>query len=158
MAEASGCFSCEVSQGERPVVGGILYQDMYWSMALGNPCLAPGYLVLWSNRHVEFLGDLTMQESLELGILQARACAALQSVTEAPRVHMLYAGELVRHVHFHFIPRRQGMPEQASLLLAPFFAGEWRIDEASALLVAERVRPLLQSPPRVRHGMPDTPL
>lgn len=150
------CFSCEVSSDQRVTVGGILYKGRHWSMALGTPCLVPGYVVLWTNRHVEFLGDLTQEEAQELGALQARACKAVQAVTNVPRVHLLYAGELVRHVHFHIIPRANGMPETASAMLKPFFAGEWRIDDVLALPIATDLRPLLQDPLRpARYGMPD---
>ncbi len=152
------CFSCEVSTGQRPVPGGILVRGERWSIAHGDPCLAPGYLVVWTNRHVEFIGDLDDAEMREMGLMLGRASKAIQQVTGAERVYAVYAAEEVRHTHVHLIPRLRGMPDRASLLLQPFFAGEWRVDRSEVLTLVEKLRPLLASLVRVpwtRSGLPD---
>lgn len=156
MQGSATCFSCEVNAGRIVPVGGILYRGPYWSITHGSPCFAPGYLVLWTNRHTDFVGELNEVEQVALGVLLTRASRAIQQVTSAERVYSVYAAEDVRHTHFHLIPRVKGMPNRASLLLKPFFEGDFQVSSDLVLPIVDRLRPLLQDPPRIaRTGIPD---
>ena len=143
--EVSSCLSCQIVRGGRPVPGGMLIRGRYWVLSHGNPCNAPGYLVLCAHRHVEFIGDLQDPELSEMGVMLGRASAAIKQVTGAERVYSLHAAEVERHTHVHLIPRLSGMPNRASLLLKPFFNGTWGVDESTVLPLVERLHSLLAS-------------
>lgn len=75
--------------------------------------VAPGHTLLIPRRHVVSLFDVTVVEWVELGQLLVEARAALRSefqpdgfnigVNDGPA-----AGQTVRHLHVHLIPRYRG--------------------------------------------------
>jgi diadenosine tetraphosphate (Ap4A) HIT family hydrolase len=66
-----------------------------------------GYLYIEPKRHVENWSDFTEKELLEIGPLFKKCEIALQGVLEVDRVYTLTISEVVRHLHFHIIPREE---------------------------------------------------
>jgi diadenosine tetraphosphate (Ap4A) HIT family hydrolase len=72
----------------------------------------PGHLLLVPNRHVESPGALTDEEGERIGRWLARGSRLLEAVRKAEHVYLLRLGDGWPHLHFHFIPRYPGTPEE----------------------------------------------
>ena len=75
--------------------------------------VAPGHTLLIPRRHVVSLFDVTVVEWVELGQLLAEARAALRSEFQPDGFNVgvndgAVAGQTVRHLHVHLIPRYRG--------------------------------------------------
>jgi diadenosine tetraphosphate (Ap4A) HIT family hydrolase len=114
-SEAEGsCMACRANRGELHPPGGVIYDDGLWRLEhMLMPAVLPGWLILKTLRHVESLSKLTMAEAAALGPLLHRATRALELATGADRIYSALFAEAVRHVHFHLIPRHDGVPESA---------------------------------------------
>jgi diadenosine tetraphosphate (Ap4A) HIT family hydrolase len=90
--------------------GGIIYGNSHWIVFLGAGALSvpQGYIVL--KRHCEEMNDLTLEESSTLGIVMKHTTQVFTSVLRPARVHLGLYAEVVRHIHWHVIPRLSNMP------------------------------------------------
>ena len=75
--------------------------------------MAPGHTLLIPRRHVVSLFDVTVVEWVELGQLLVEASAALRSEFQPDGFNIgvndgAAAGQTVRHLHVHLIPRYRG--------------------------------------------------
>ncbi|MCC6357589.1 MAG: HIT family protein [Phycisphaerales bacterium] len=76
-----------------------------------NP-LAPGHTLVVPKRQVERLEQLPENEAADIARVLGRIARAILDVTGAPDYNVLQnngssAGQVVPHVHFHIIPRRE---------------------------------------------------
>ncbi|GMU82361.1 MAG: hypothetical histidine triad protein [Planctomycetota bacterium] len=76
-----------------------------------NP-LAPGHTLVVPKRQVERLEQLPENEAADIARVLGRIARAILAVTGAPDYNVLQnngssAGQVVPHVHFHIIPRRE---------------------------------------------------
>lgn len=76
-----------------------------------NP-LAPGHTLVVPKRQVERLEQLPEDEAADIARVLGRIARAILAVTGAPDYNVLQnngssAGQVVPHVHFHIIPRRE---------------------------------------------------
>lgn len=76
-----------------------------------NP-LAPGHTLVVPKRQVERLELLPENEAADIARVLGRIARAILAVTGAPDYNVLQnngssAGQVVPHVHFHIIPRRE---------------------------------------------------
>jgi len=90
--------------------GGIIYDNSHWIVFLGAGSLSvpQGYIVL--KRHCEEMKELTLEESSSLGIVMKHTTQVFISVLKPARVHLGLYAEVVRHIHWHVIPRLSNMP------------------------------------------------
>ena len=111
---AGECLACRANGGEVQPPGGVIYDDGFWRVEhMLAPAVLPGWLIVKPLRHVESLSELTPLEAGALGPLLVRVTAALEAVTGAARVYACLYAEVVRHVHFHLIPRGAALPDAA---------------------------------------------
>ncbi|MDA9951407.1 HIT family protein [Oligoflexaceae bacterium] len=73
---------------------------------------AKAYLLVEASRHVESFSELTASESSELGLLISRLSAVIESEFSAEHVYVFRIGDMVRHLHFHLVPRYSGTPQE----------------------------------------------
>ena len=76
----------------------------------------------------------------QFGPLARRICRALRQECRPDKVSVASYGEIVQHVHFHFIPRYPGMPAHSTALLQAFDAGEYSCGEDEIEALADRLR------------------
>jgi diadenosine tetraphosphate (Ap4A) HIT family hydrolase len=144
--ERAGCMACDANAGRLKAPGGVVYEDRLWRVEHAlSPALLRGWLILKTRRHVEHLGELTLDEASALGPLVQRFSGAVQRALAAERVYVCSFGELVNHVHFYILPRYADMPRSGLEVLRLMFGSEapFACSDDVAAAAAERVRAAL---------------
>jgi diadenosine tetraphosphate (Ap4A) HIT family hydrolase len=114
MTTAPGCRICDLNarfdQGALPLRERIAH-DASWRVACASVAL-PGWLVLVSRRHVPAVAQLSDGEAAALGAWHVGLSRALQEATGCSRTYIACYAERegFRHVHFHIVPRPDGLP------------------------------------------------
>ena len=107
MSEAFSCPFCALAP-ER-----IVHRTEHFCAICDAFPVAPGHTLLIPRRHVVSLFDVTVVEWVELGQLLVEARAALRSELRPDGFNIgvndgAAAGQTVRHLHVHLIPRYCG--------------------------------------------------
>ncbi|MFD7732741.1 HIT family protein [Kitasatospora phosalacinea] len=86
--------------------------DEHWRVVHAVDCALPGWLVLLPRRHLESMAELSDVEAASLGVWQVRLARALEVVTGCRKAYVAQFGEAegFAHVHFHVVPRGDGLP------------------------------------------------
>jgi diadenosine tetraphosphate (Ap4A) HIT family hydrolase len=106
------CVFCEelVRQHEH-----IVKESNYSFVLLSNPRLTKGHTLVIPKRHVEYPGELTSEEFMDIfALIEEVRCALLASIASGVDIRQHYRPFLpesktkVDHVHFHVLPRSMG--------------------------------------------------
>jgi diadenosine tetraphosphate (Ap4A) HIT family hydrolase len=98
-----GCLACDLTQGRRNLPGGVIAETRRWRV---EHCIGPlgvGTLLVKPLRHVESVGDLSAEESAELGPVLTKTAGVVQRLLEPEQVYVClwsHAGRERDHVHF----------------------------------------------------------
>ncbi|MEU8024688.1 HIT family protein [Micromonospora haikouensis] len=115
MSAPSSCLSCTQNSEEtnRRPENWIAFDD-HWRVSHAVGAAVAGWLVLVPRRHVVTIADLTDEEAVALGTWQIRLSRALHTVTGCAKTYVAQFAELAgfEHVHFHVVPRADGLPHQ----------------------------------------------
>jgi len=105
------CIFCKIANKEIPVEKIIYENDNFFSIPDANP-ITKGHTLIISKKHFETILD--MPNSLSPELLDCIKKTALQIVkeTDSEGFNVLantfeVAGQVVKHVHFHIIPRKK---------------------------------------------------
>ncbi len=103
------CIFCRVVAAQLPAF--VVYEDQTTIAFLDVGPLAEGHLLVTPREHYARLSDMPAQLAADLGSQLPRLGRALMKVTSASAFNVLCnegadSGQVVRHVHFHLIPRR----------------------------------------------------
>jgi diadenosine tetraphosphate (Ap4A) HIT family hydrolase len=110
-----------------------------------SPVLLPGFLIVKPKRHVESIGELTVDEASSLGPLLTRAVAAVSGALGAERVYVTSFGEVFRHVHWYIVPRYAGMPATGPEVIRMMFEERpWLASDGEGAAAAGKVRAWLE--------------
>lgn len=107
----SSCVFCKIIAGEIPSHRVLETPASVAFLDVGP--LAEGHVLLLPRRHAERLEHLSAEEMADLARSLPALAAAISAVTGAAGLNLLQnngaaAGQVVPHVHFHLIPRREG--------------------------------------------------
>ncbi len=113
-----GCLACDVTAGRTVPPGGTIHQEggRLLEHAI-SPVLLKGWLILKPERHVEHLAALNEREARALGPLIEKVSRAMMKALDPDRVYVCSFGEVVKHVHFYFLPRYPNMPPAGPSIL-----------------------------------------
>lgn len=135
MAGAPACIFCEIAAGRARAfrvadsAESVAFLDMFPA--------ARGHCLVVPKKHYELLQDLPPDVSSDMMRLAARAVARMEEKLGCSTLVALHngpgAGQQVRHVHVHLIPRRPGDGAGAVTGLFPA-PKELDLDDASELL------------------------
>jgi diadenosine tetraphosphate (Ap4A) HIT family hydrolase len=78
-----------------------------WRVAHSFNSALLGWLVVVPRRHIESIHELSVDESVELGLLLRQTSKALVDVLGCQKTYVMMFAEAAgfNHVHFHFVPR-----------------------------------------------------
>jgi len=100
----------------------------------------PGHLLLVPRRHIESPAALTTEEAQRVGLWLALGSRILETEQHAEHVYLLRLGDGWRHLHYHFVPRYPGTPEDYRGLEVRDWEGVPRCDWAQAAEIAVALR------------------
>ncbi len=105
------CIFCKIVAGQIPSMSVLETKSVLAFMDIGP--LAEAHLLVIPKRHYARLDEMPEQAVRDLTALLPRLASAVVEVTEAEGYNILQnngqvAGQVVEHVHFHVIPRKQG--------------------------------------------------
>lgn len=87
-----------------------IFEDTDWIVNPGPlSSQTLGYMYIEPKRHVENWSELTDEEMAKVGSLIKHLEQALKKELPIDRVYVVTISEAVRHLHFHIIPRIEGM-------------------------------------------------
>jgi hemoglobin len=151
-ADVAGCLACDLTNDRMPLPGGLVHATESWRV---EHCVGPlgvGTLLVKPLRHVESIGELSAEESSELGPLLARVAGAVQELVDPEQVYVClwsHAGRAAGHVHFVVQPATaeaidaHGGAYGPALQTAMFAAGD-APDEAAVEAFCASARALLR--------------
>lgn len=136
---SEGCIFCKIVAGEIPSTK--VYEDESVLAFLDIGPLSEGHTLLIPKEHVSRLDELSAEACCSLARRLPALGRAVAAAVDAEGYNVLNnngraAGQLVDHVHFHIIPRRQGDGVIVHPVAGGYAAG--RIAE-----VADRIKKLL---------------
>jgi diadenosine tetraphosphate (Ap4A) HIT family hydrolase len=148
--EEDDCLACDLVSGAVALPGGRIHETQSWVVEHCVGPLGAGTLLVKPFRHVVHLGELTAEESIELGPLLRRVASAVSDVLAAEQVYIClwsHAGGVPGHVHFVVQPATRDVMERfdaygPALQVAMFAAGEVP-GESEVRAVCDRFRAVL---------------
>ena len=107
----SPCIFCRIAKGEIPSMK--VFEDDACLAFLDIGPLAEGHVLVVPKVHRERLEDMTPEEVMAVARHLPRLARAMLAATGAKAYNVLQnngkaAQQLVGHVHFHIIPRKEG--------------------------------------------------
>ncbi len=134
------CIFCKIVEGAVP--SRQVYSDEHCVAFLDISPLAPGHTLVVPRRHVTNLLDCSADALVAVTRALPRIASAVVAATGATGLNLLQnsgasSGQVVMHLHFHLIPRREG-----DGLGYRWNAGSYQTGEAEAL--QDRITQLLQ--------------
>lgn len=117
----NSCAICEKQSAHKREV--ILSNDQ-WMLIAVEADATLGYLHLETKRHIEHWHDLNKAEQDDFFHIIKMVESALKEVVGSERLYITSMNELVRHLHFHLIPRVEVSDKRGLPLIADVIAGK----------------------------------
>ncbi|MGI8424252.1 MAG: HIT family protein [Chloroflexota bacterium] len=112
-----GCAICEQNAGQKPIPGGVVFENALWLVRhAGPPHAVPGWMMLHSQRHVGGPAHFDDAEAANFGLALRHFERVLEQVTGALRIYTAAMGESFPHFHGHMIPKYAEMPGGAEAM------------------------------------------
>eukprot|EP01043_Picozoa_sp_COSAG02_P042082 COSAG02_NODE_3546_length_6583_cov_2.799661_5_plen_222_part_00 len=118
-----------------------IWEDSRWLCAHCSPAPLPGWLMFYSQRHVQGPAKFNSDEAANFGLAVRHIEQKLEELTGALRIYTVAFGESTAHLHAHLIPRYDGLAPGAS---------EDKLFEGYAFGIAGKQRSDPPLTPRVR--------
>jgi len=149
---STACAVCEQNSGERPVPGGVVFENALWMVFAAPRNGVAGWMMLHARRHVPGPAHFSDVEAASFGPTLRHLELALEGITGALRVYTAAMGESFPHFHCHMVPRYRDMPNEASgwsVFDLPRLAAEGAIpvDPIESLRVADAFKERLRTDP-----------
>jgi diadenosine tetraphosphate (Ap4A) HIT family hydrolase len=114
MADVEGCLACDLTNGRRPLPGGVIYEADGWFV---EHCIGPlgvGTLILKPQSHVVRYRDLKPSEYVAFGRMLWLVTATLGEMLGPDQTYICqwaHAGWVPGHIHFVVQPARNSQGE-----------------------------------------------
>ena len=106
------CLGCELANGMLDVFGGMLYQDEYFNISQDFELPIDGFIIIASNKHYEFINDITDSERFLLINLINKVTKLLRSYEVCSEFNIILEEKVGRHFHVWIMPRHKWMIEK----------------------------------------------
>jgi diadenosine tetraphosphate (Ap4A) HIT family hydrolase len=145
--DVEGCLACDLAAGRRDLPGGVIHET---PLFIVEHCIGPlgvGTLLVKPRRHVTRVGELTEDESAELGRLLRRSAQVVDELVRPEQVYTCqwsHAGRTPVHVHWVVQPAKTEDIDElnaygTSLQRAMFDRGQ-ELDPGELAIFADRAR------------------
>ena len=126
------CPFCEwlLRGGAKPPT---VYEDEYLVATLCDVPITPGHTQIIFKTHYHELAAVATDDSARMGSLIPLISGAIKNAFGAEMVYVACIAEVVRHVHFHLVPRYASSVKGFDLLAGPRIPLE-RVEETLAAL------------------------
>lgn len=110
---------CGACGGSTPKSDGLarVWQDERWHIVMPEPSGSPLILLLQPHRHFD-LPELPGDMAAELGMITVRLSAAIESLPQVARAHVVRWGDGGAHAHVWFIARPVGFEQLRGTMMA----------------------------------------
>lgn len=115
--EVEGCLGCEIASGKLDVFGGLLYRSNSFSVAQDFELPIDGFIIIFSNRHVEKFNELSRDEQIELTDLIGKTLKVLEDSKVADEYNLILEEKAGFHFHVWLMPRHKWMIEKFGKVL-----------------------------------------
>jgi diadenosine tetraphosphate (Ap4A) HIT family hydrolase len=104
------CLLCDPARADRVIGRVLVWEDGLWrlSTSVGAQDYTPGSSYLEPKRHIRSIAELDGEEAATLGVVLARAAAALREAASAKLVYVYIFGDGIAHLHIHLAPHQDG--------------------------------------------------
>ena len=127
----------------------LVLEDELFSLEQCAECPIPGYLILRVKGEETALAQMVQGTAMQLGVILARAAAAVELVVKSERVYVLSFCEIEPRLHFHLFPRT------AWLLKEYFKANDCASDPVNGPMLFEWARSSFGPGSHMPKGTPD---
>jgi diadenosine tetraphosphate (Ap4A) HIT family hydrolase len=107
------CWSCRSKTGEKRISpGAVIYDGAYWQVEHAYPVAVKGWLIIVLKRHAEALHELSADEFMELGQIQAKLTRFLYEELDCEKEYISCYAEVEHfyHIHFHVFAKPNNLP------------------------------------------------
>lgn len=106
----SGCILCLIRDGSSDVIDLTVYSDELFTVSVNLYPYNPGHVMIFPNRHLVDIRELTTNEDQRLSELTRRFLNVIESTHSPVGFNIGYnmgssAGASIDHLHMHVIPR-----------------------------------------------------
>lgn len=106
----AGCILCLIHNGSENVEDLTVYRTALVTVSVNLYPYNPGHLLIFPNRHIQDIRDLTAQEEMELNSVTKQALNIIDKLLSPSAYNIGYnmgldAGGSIDHLHKHIIPR-----------------------------------------------------
>ncbi|MCA1026849.1 MULTISPECIES: HIT family protein [Cytobacillus] len=115
--------SCEICEKQFTHKREVIYSNDRWMLVAVESRTALGYLHLETKRHIEQWHDLNEAEQHDFFHIVKVVESALKEIIGSERLYMTSMNELVRHLHFHLIPRLEGSAKRGLPFISEVIGG-----------------------------------
>ncbi len=120
---------------ERELPAHVVYEDAHAIAFLDIHPKAEGHTLVVPKREVAHFEELPAEDLAQLGLALQKVARGIATALGTPHYNLSLnngapAGQVVFHVHFHIIPRREGVPIARPPLTLP----EERLQEIAAAI------------------------
>lgn len=104
------CILCAIITNDKKVVDSGIFSNALMTIALNLYPYNPGHLMIFPNRHIESIEELSRDEVMEMHRLMVLAKKILQKHYHPQGFNIGYnlgesSGASIRHLHRHIVPR-----------------------------------------------------
>lgn len=105
-----------------------------------------GHCLVWLKRHVTTISDMEPDEYNQLFDVITRLSKALEKKYNAEKTYLLAIGDGVPHIHFHLIPKHEGLPSMGAYCFGKLWEAEPREKptEEQQKALADEIRELIK--------------
>jgi len=104
------CILCAIRAHDKRVVDSVIIGTSLMTVALNLYPYNPGHLMIFPNRHIEDIKELSRDEVIEMHRLTVLSTKLLQEIYHPQGFNIGYnlgesSGASIRHLHRHIVPR-----------------------------------------------------
>jgi ATP adenylyltransferase len=104
------CILCAIIAHDSRVVDTCVYSNSMMTVALNLYPYNPGHLMVFPNRHIEDLAELSSDEVMEIHRLAILSMKIIRELYHSQGFNIGYnlgevAGASIKHLHLHIVPR-----------------------------------------------------